>query len=162
MLHDMLQMRPYNVQNVVDNLRGRFSKKVVLQTLTELADDGLIERKMYGKVAMFVALRPGKGESPQIDPAEEMELESLRDRKAALEHQVQMLRKIERQNRVDPAIILRSLRARVQALDENLRAVKAQLANEFPDVELARLLALNEKYTKLQSIRAALTPPAEP
>eukprot|EP00928_Gymnodinium_smaydae_P058140 TRINITY_DN41360_c0_g1_i1.p1 TRINITY_DN41360_c0_g1~~TRINITY_DN41360_c0_g1_i1.p1 ORF type:complete len:535 (+),score=140.89 TRINITY_DN41360_c0_g1_i1:84-1607(+) len=74
------QNRPYNVQNVFDNLHGAVPKSQVQQLLDALADSGRIAAKVYGKIKVYLVTQAAPA-SAEVANEEAKQLQASIDEK---------------------------------------------------------------------------------
>ena len=66
------QNRPYSAINVFDNLRGAVKKAQVQRLLDELAEDGVLVMKEYGKARIYLY---NQNQLPEVPKAEVDEMD---------------------------------------------------------------------------------------
>lgn len=71
------QNRPYNVQNIFDNLHGCVAKPLLMSILDKLVADGRVIAKEYGKAKVFLASQ----ENMKTVNCEELEVETAESEK---------------------------------------------------------------------------------
>ncbi|KAH0480485.1 MAG: hypothetical protein KVP17_001839 [Porospora cf. gigantea B] len=68
------QNRPYNAQNISDNLRGAMPKAAVQAAADELVVQGALQGKTYGKFRVYMAAQP------EVTPETPRDFEALAER----------------------------------------------------------------------------------
>lgn len=124
------QNRPYNAQNISDNLRGAVPKAAVQVAADELVSQGALQGKTYGKFRVYMAAQP------ETTPETPQDFEALEERVAELRLQLkqvhqQLAEAIAVPTDEELAAEISRLSARLEATDKQLEPISCLDAAEI-------------------------------
>lgn len=127
------QNRPYNSQNIFDNLRGAVPKAALLKCIDNLVDSGSLLCKTYGKLKVYlISQNDNDKSSDENEPREiiERELEQLQNDLSEL--------KKTYNSRLFPDLSIKGLREHLAAAREkSAKAISAKASSASSDEAMA-------------------------
>ncbi|XP_038077037.1 homologous-pairing protein 2 homolog [Patiria miniata] len=156
------QNRPYSAIDVFNNLHKEFGKTAVVRALEDLAQNGKIKEKVYGKQKVYVA---DQSQFPDVDDSElktmDTQIKELQDKlqktQSTCKHQEQELRSI------DTSMSTEQARERLEQVNQEIECNKEKLAtltsatNHVRPEEKDKIYANQAKYVKGWKKRKRMT-----
>ncbi|EAW60849.1 PSMC3 interacting protein, isoform CRA_c [Homo sapiens] len=137
------QNRPYSSQDVFGNLQREhgLGKAVVVKTLEQLAQQGKIKEKMYGKQKIYFA------DQDQFDMVSDADLQVLDGKIVALTAKVQSLQQSCRYMEAEMQKEIQELKKECAGYRERLKNIKAATNHVTPE-EKEQVYRERQKYCK--------------
>lgn len=144
------QNRPYSYTIIQSNLHNAFGKSIIEKTLADLATEGLLTCKEYGKSKLYMATQDSKAASPEQLAELDTEIASLQAEKNKIADAVTAAKAELRGLTAEPEDD--ALESEIQNLTKELAAKEKKLAgfqsgqNAMPSGEVDKLNAEFNKY----------------
>ncbi|XP_071811558.1 homologous-pairing protein 2 homolog isoform X1 [Apostichopus japonicus] len=147
------QNRPYSAGDVFNNLHKEFGKTMVVRVLEELAKDGKIIEKVYGKQKVYVA---DQSNFPEVSEKELSEMDAkIGEVKNTLNLTVTSCKQLEKElSSLTSALTTEDAKKQLQNVTEEcekkqgkLQMIKAATNHTTPE-EKNRIYSKHEKYVK--------------
>ncbi|XP_055112690.1 homologous-pairing protein 2 homolog isoform X2 [Symphalangus syndactylus] len=137
------QNRPYSAQDVFGNLQREhgLGKALVVKTLEQLAQQGKIKEKMYGKQKIYFA------DQDQFDMVSDADLQGLDGKIVALTAKVQSLQQSCRYMEAEMQKEIQELKKECAGYRERLKNIKAATNHVTPE-EKEQVYRERQKYCK--------------
>ncbi|PNI33855.1 PSMC3IP isoform 1 [Pan troglodytes] len=137
------QNRPYSSQDVFGNLQREhgLGKAVVVKTLEQLAQQGKIKEKMYGKQKIYFA------DQDQFDMVSDADLQGLDGKIVALTAKMQSLQQSCRYMEAEMQKEIQELKKECAGYRERLKNIKAATNHVTPE-EKEQVYRERQKYCK--------------
>ncbi|XP_011854187.1 PREDICTED: homologous-pairing protein 2 homolog isoform X4 [Mandrillus leucophaeus] len=137
------QNRPYSAQDVFGNLQREhgLGKAVVVKTLEQLAQQGKIKEKMYGKQKIYFA------DQDQFDMVSDADLQGLDGKIVTLTAKVQSLQQSCRYMEAEMQKEIQELKKECAGYSERLKNIKAATNHVTPE-EKEQVYRERQKYCK--------------
>lgn len=157
------QNRPYSAVDVFNNMHKEFGKTAVTKALDELAENGAIKKKMYGKQAVYVA---NQDQFPEVNDEEmkqmELNISALTDQLKGLQNTVNQLDKEVRN--LNSSLTTEEIQAQIQqltkensVLSEKLTTLKAGNVTVISKEEKDKVCEERRKFVKEWRKRKRMT-----
>lgn len=157
------QNRPYSAVDVFNNMHKEFGKTAVTKALDELAENGAIKKKMYGKQAVYVA---NQDQFPEVNDEDmkqmELNISALTDELKGLQNTVNQLDKEVRN--LNSSLTTEEIQAQIQqltkensVLSEKLSKLKAGNVTVISKEEKDKVCEERQKYVKEWRKRKRMT-----
>ncbi|CAE1293226.1 PSMC3IP [Acanthosepion pharaonis] len=157
------QNRPYSAVDVFNNMHKEFGKTAVTKALDELAENGAIKKKMYGKQAVYVA---NQDQFPEVNDEDmkqmELNISALTNELKGLQNTVNQLDKEVRN--LNSSLTTEEIQAQIQQLtkensllSEKLSKLKVGNVTVISKEEKDKVCEERRKYVKEWRKRKRMT-----